>query len=473
MSLIRKILFVESVPKDVRLIFVQQELRKVKDLLEASRYKVRFELEYEPAVTESEIQKSLLAKSPHILHFSGHGEVEGIYVNNAIGLKELLPVARLAAYVRETRTLECVVLCACHTQAMAQELSMAAHYVIGMNKPISDKAAGGFAEAFYMSVFENNSYEQAFLNGLARLAGTEEADTPEIWRKGVKLDPNDLRAANSQGHIEQKLLRSLARFDYTAQKSNFRKTFSQKQLHAYLIHGPMRQGHDWLCWNILLDSDALRHSFRYSFQFASKNIFSVEELFMELAKNFTNQLLFNDSANFVSDLKVLSGLIEGKMADRSLVVLIYNAAVLLENEDFCKPFLAAWESICGHLLAGQNPTQRLTLFLIEETRPLQAGIVETDPTKVDTHHRPFDLGSLDTYREDDFWEWLEQELDNDLDNPFHLVLEGKSTDTIRQKASTKSYWQQYSHLFLELNYHLETPANNYPCQLRPFTPANP
>lgn len=186
-----KILFLTANPKDTNQLRLGEELRKVKDSLAAATYRDFFKLESESAVQTSTITKAMQQQNPDIIHFSGHGEgYKGIVVEDASGNVINFPTAGLnRLFKRFKNTIKCVVLNACYSKEQAEVISKHDIYVVGMNKAIGDKAAIDFAVGFYQSLGEGNDYEFAFdIAMINNSANLNDADTPELWKNGKKLD---------------------------------------------------------------------------------------------------------------------------------------------------------------------------------------------------------------------------------------------------------------------------------------------
>jgi hypothetical protein len=188
---VRKILFLSANPKRQEQLRLGEELRKVKDSLALSTFRDQFKLESESAVKISTITKAMQIQKPEIVHFAAHGtKYEGIVVEDDLGGVVLFPVAGLDRLFRSFKdTVKCVVLNACHSKEQAEAISKHGIYVVGMNKAIKDSAAIDFATGFYQSLGEGKEYEFAFNMALVNnSANLKDADTPELWLNGNKLD---------------------------------------------------------------------------------------------------------------------------------------------------------------------------------------------------------------------------------------------------------------------------------------------
>ena len=83
--------------------------------------------------------------------------------------------------------MECVLFNACYSEVQAEAVSKYIPYVVGMNKPIGDKAAIDFAVAFYDALGAGETMEFAFKLGRSQLVGLKEHETPVFFVRGVRM----------------------------------------------------------------------------------------------------------------------------------------------------------------------------------------------------------------------------------------------------------------------------------------------
>ncbi|GAB3776638.1 hypothetical protein GCM10028818_22650 [Spirosoma horti] len=187
---IKKILFLSAnpIPQDRSgLLRIEDEFRQIKDEVQSSSQRDKFELLYEPAVKIKTITRVLQTHLPYFVHFSGHGSGEGgLIVQNEFSQAEFFPNIHLDKLFKLfKKTIKFVILNACYSTEQAKIISKHGIYVIGMNDAISDKAATDFAVGFYQSIAEGNSIKFAFQIGLiTNSSNTEESNTPELWKDG-------------------------------------------------------------------------------------------------------------------------------------------------------------------------------------------------------------------------------------------------------------------------------------------------
>lgn len=166
----RKTILILSVnPKNTIRLRTDEEIHSIQKTLHSAKYHV-FNVNISMATPVSELQSILLRHTPHIVHFCGHGELDGLLLENEIGEKQRIPVDELANLLKICvktcrKPIECVVLNACYSKRQAKAIHHHIPYVIGMNASINDKAGIRFAEGFYTGLGEGYSYPTAFKLG--------------------------------------------------------------------------------------------------------------------------------------------------------------------------------------------------------------------------------------------------------------------------------------------------------------------
>jgi len=183
-----KILFLTANPKNEVHLGLEREVRKVMNTLNGATNRQGFELISEPAVGIPDITKAMQRK-PEIVHFSGHGNTEGLAVENDSGYSDLFPIAGLDRLFRVFKeTTKCVILNACDSKELAKTISKHGIHVIGMNDEIGDEAARKFAVGFYQSLGEGNNYEFAFEVGMIHISNEyDDVNIPELWLNGKPI----------------------------------------------------------------------------------------------------------------------------------------------------------------------------------------------------------------------------------------------------------------------------------------------
>ncbi|MCI5141093.1 MAG: CHAT domain-containing protein, partial [Candidatus Electrothrix sp. ATG1] len=142
---------------------LNKEVREIQEKLSRAKDNGQFTVNLAPAVRIHDLQRELLEHEPAIVHFCGHGEEEGILVEDEQGKAVMVPSNALASlFALCAEHVECVFLNSCHSHVQAEAISQHISYVIGMQKDVGDDAAVEFAAGFYNALSFAKSIEQAF-----------------------------------------------------------------------------------------------------------------------------------------------------------------------------------------------------------------------------------------------------------------------------------------------------------------------
>ena len=130
-------------------------------------------------VSNLQFNRALSFEKPSIVHFSGHGCLDGIFLADDQGEPKFIRAEEVASIFKVLKSdntigLECVVLNACLSRNLAKELFGIGLTVIGTNDNIGDEKAIKFSEFFYRSLGNRQTYQQAFKAG--RLVVNEKED---------------------------------------------------------------------------------------------------------------------------------------------------------------------------------------------------------------------------------------------------------------------------------------------------------
>ncbi|WP_433261774.1 CHAT domain-containing protein [Actinosynnema sp. CS-041913] len=159
-----RILYLSANPSDTETLRLAAESRTIQEMLRLGSARDSFDFHERSAVRTRDITQALLDVRPRIVHFSGHGESDGrLYVENEVGMSRLVPVAGLAALFEQVAdTVECVIVNACDTVALAEAVAAHVGHVIGMRQRIGDAAAIAFSVGFYQALAAGEPVEKAF-----------------------------------------------------------------------------------------------------------------------------------------------------------------------------------------------------------------------------------------------------------------------------------------------------------------------
>ena len=181
-----RIIFFAANPDDTQRLALDNEYKQIKRLLTQSECRNDFLLEHAPAVSDDDLQQQLLSFKPDIVHFSGHGELNGLHFQDESGKTHFIHQDSLTDFFKLfAGRIRCLILNACHSEAQATAISEHIDYVIGMNTAIGDEAAVEFAKGFYRALFNGESIAKSYEFGCSAidLAGINEYQTPVLKQK--------------------------------------------------------------------------------------------------------------------------------------------------------------------------------------------------------------------------------------------------------------------------------------------------
>lgn len=187
----KKILVISSNPKNTARLRLDEEVREIEDGLSRSKYRDEFIINTKWAVRLRDLRRALLDDEPYIVHFSGHGEVNGLMIEDEQGAAIIVSPEALSGLFEEfTDHVECVLLNACYSEIQAKAIGKHINYVIGMQTGITDKAAIEFAVGFYDAVGAGKSIEEAYKLGCnaIQLFNIPEHLTPTLKNKNTMTD---------------------------------------------------------------------------------------------------------------------------------------------------------------------------------------------------------------------------------------------------------------------------------------------
>jgi hypothetical protein len=180
-----KVLALTANPDDQTLLHLDREMREVRKRLAAARA-TGFELIVEPAAEAEYLLQTLQRHDPDILHFSGHGSLTGLLLDDVAGGGRPVSKDALEGVFRTLRNVgtrtRCVVLNSCYSQPQAKAIARSVEAVVGMSSTIDDRAAIAFAVGFYEALAFARDVRTAFELGCHQLAilGFPDEQTPRL-----------------------------------------------------------------------------------------------------------------------------------------------------------------------------------------------------------------------------------------------------------------------------------------------------
>jgi len=159
----KKILILSTNSKSVDRNRMDAEIREINEALRMATHQNQFEIKTELSVRQKDISLAVLENKPHIVHFCGFGNSQGITFEDSNGNNVATsPEAIASLFKLFSNHVECVVLNAGYSQQQATAISQYIPFVIGMRREITDKIAITFVNGFYDALGAGTSYEKAF-----------------------------------------------------------------------------------------------------------------------------------------------------------------------------------------------------------------------------------------------------------------------------------------------------------------------
>ncbi len=158
-----RILFLSANPLDTPQLDLEEELRLLEIELGSTRFRDRIALKTGPAARPDDLVRLLRREQPHIVHFSGHGNCQGITLRSDQG--RLQVSGKALAEVFRGRGVEMVVLNACFSSAQASELKTVVGTVVGTTAAVADEASRRFTAAFYRTLGDGHTIRDASRDG--------------------------------------------------------------------------------------------------------------------------------------------------------------------------------------------------------------------------------------------------------------------------------------------------------------------
>ena len=183
-----KVLLLSANPIDSPLN-VDEEFRAIDQKIRSSEHRDHVELIKHGAVRLEDVPGLLMRHKPHVVQFSGHGDVTGIVLTGADGSSRLVPPDALANIFRALKdNVRVVLLNACDSAPQAEAIVSHIDCAVGMSDEIDDEVAIAFAAAFYETLGYGRSVQTAFDLALVQLtgAGADQSLAKLYKRRGVK-----------------------------------------------------------------------------------------------------------------------------------------------------------------------------------------------------------------------------------------------------------------------------------------------
>ena len=188
------VLFLASNPVDQNQLRLDEENRKITQMIRLSDHRDSVELVSAWAVQPLDVLQAINEHEPAIIHFSGHGTSDEIAFQDNQGLTKLVSTEALVqTMVASSDNIRFVFLNACHSKNTALAAAVHVEAAIGMNEAIGDEAAAVFSAQFYSAIGFGKNIKVAFEQAKAALMleSIPEENIPELFVKDG-LDPEKI-----------------------------------------------------------------------------------------------------------------------------------------------------------------------------------------------------------------------------------------------------------------------------------------
>jgi hypothetical protein len=186
-----RVLFLAANPADGARLALGEEARAIEAQIRASEHRDVLHFETRWAVRIEDLLFAINERAPTILHFSGHGASDGLWLQGESDAPEPVSGQDLADALRAAPPVpRLVLLNACYSEAQARALVEVVDCAVGVPALITDRTARLFAAQFYSALGFGKSVQKAFDQASVLLrvkgAGGGEGAAPHLLaRAGV------------------------------------------------------------------------------------------------------------------------------------------------------------------------------------------------------------------------------------------------------------------------------------------------
>lgn len=142
---------------------LEREYSRIQTSLKLGREGDGLELKQVWAVTVDTLLQAMLDESPAFVHFSGHGDEQGIFLRDDAGGRHTVAGEALAdLFALFSGTVRCVVLNSCYSLFQARAIRRHVPHVVGISSEIPDPASLAFSTGFYTAIAAGKDIPFAF-----------------------------------------------------------------------------------------------------------------------------------------------------------------------------------------------------------------------------------------------------------------------------------------------------------------------
>lgn len=165
---------------------IDAEIKAVNAEVQRSRLRENITLCQSPAADFDDVLRGLNDHSPRIVHFSGHGNEQGLAMDSGDTKRAKTRLVTFELLARALKAIDyppdVVVLNACRSAGARRPLLAVAKAIVVMENSVSDIAAIAFATKFYGAIASGQSLQAAFDQGCTAVAAVslDEASIPAL-----------------------------------------------------------------------------------------------------------------------------------------------------------------------------------------------------------------------------------------------------------------------------------------------------
>ncbi len=199
------VLFLASNPDDTNHLKLDEEARAIQEMIRKSEHRDSIRFVSRWAVRPMDVLQAINEECPTVVHFSGHGSLNGdIVLQGDDGSRKFItPEAIASAISTAADSVRLVFFNACFSSEQAQKVIAHVDAAIGMRASIGDEAARVFASQFYSAIGFGKSLNIAFKQGKAALLmeNIREEETPMLYLNEAKPGSGDYPLIAVQGKL--------------------------------------------------------------------------------------------------------------------------------------------------------------------------------------------------------------------------------------------------------------------------------
>lgn len=163
------VLFLAANPLSTTHLDLEQELKDIQMELRGVKYRGSIRFVAQHAVTPDDLVRYVSEHRPHVIHFSGHGSPEGIWLRTDEGQDQIVEAESLRQFLAD-RKVRLVLLNSCYSKVQADSILSAVETVVGTTDTLDDQAGRRFSAAFYRSLGNGGKVGEAFKDGADSVA---------------------------------------------------------------------------------------------------------------------------------------------------------------------------------------------------------------------------------------------------------------------------------------------------------------